>query len=119
MVEDDDDLRELLREALTLAGCGVESTNDAHAALSMFQSVRPSVLISDIELGGSSGHELIRAIRRLSPNLGGDVPALALTGHSRREDRKRALDAGFNSCAAKPIDIRSLVRLVAALTGTR
>jgi CheY-like chemotaxis protein len=59
----------------------------------------------------------MRKIRNLPFDLGGGVPALALTAYARPEDRVRALTAGFQNHVAKPIEPDELATVVASLTG--
>ena len=63
------------------------------------------------------GYELIRHLRGLGPQNGGDVPALALTAYARKEDHAKALAAGFQMHAVKPIEPAELVAAVACLAG--
>jgi CheY-like chemotaxis protein len=60
------------------------------------------VLLCDIGLGSEDGYSLLRALRALPKELGGGVPAIALTGYAKPEDRARALVAGFDLHVAKP-----------------
>ena len=63
------------------------------------------------------GYSLIRKIRALAPEHGGNTPAIALTAYARAEDRLKALMAGFQVHAAKPVDATELLVLVATLVG--
>jgi CheY-like chemotaxis protein len=56
-------------------------------------------------------------MRALSPAEGGRIPAIALTAFARAEDRRRALDAGFQLHLAKPVQAAELLASIAALTG--
>jgi CheY-like chemotaxis protein len=84
-------------------------------ALAVLRAQRFDVLISDIGMPGEDGHTLIRRVRALGPEAGGDVPALALTAYVRPEDRAQAIRAGFQSHASKPLDPALLFSLVAGL----
>lgn len=83
----------------------------------MLQRERPDVLLSDIALEGEDGYSLIRKVRSLSQDKGGRIPAAALTAYGRLEDRMRALSAGFQLHAAKPVEPAELVAVVASLAG--
>ncbi|WP_437929374.1 response regulator [Sorangium sp. So ce291] len=115
LVEDDADARELLQEVLSQHRAEVTAVASASEALAAFIAARPHVLVSDIAMPGEDGYELIRAIRQRPPHAGGDLPALALTAYARKEDQKRALDAGFHMHATKPIEPAALVAAVASL----
>ena len=73
------------------------------------------VLLSDIGMPEVNGYELIRQIRALSPEDGGQIPAAALTAYARDDDRQEAIAAGFQIHVAKPIESAQLAAIVAAL----
>jgi CheY-like chemotaxis protein len=73
------------------------------------------VVVSDIGMPGEDGYALIRKVRELGPAEGGDVLAVALTAYARREDRTRAMLAGFQTHVAKPVEPAELVAAVASL----
>ena len=79
----------------------------------------PDVLLSDIGMPGESGYDLIRQVRALPRDRGGDVPAAALTAYVRPEDRRKVLGAGFMMHVPKPVDPAELVAVVAALARAR
>lgn len=113
VVEDDSDTREALTEMLTLAGADVRSAASAQHAISTLEEFAPELLVCDIAMPEEDGYSLIRRIRALGSERGGDVPALALTALASSEDRRKAIEAGFQLHLAKPVDIR---RLISALT---
>jgi CheY-like chemotaxis protein len=117
LVEDDEDLRSLLHEWFEKEGASVRSTASAACALQSLSAEVPSILVSDVELPDRSGYELVEELRSLP--LGVNVPALAMTGHTRPEDKKRALTAGFDAYAIKPMKLDDLVRLVAKVAAKR
>ena len=61
------------------------------------------------------GYSLIRTLRQLPPERGGQIPAIALTAFAREEDRIRALSAGFHMHLSKPVEPKQLVEAVAYL----
>lgn len=71
----------------------------------------------DIGLPGQDGYAFMREIRKLPPERGGQIPALALTAYAAAEDRQKASRAGFQSYLAKPAAPADLVARVAALAG--
>jgi signal transduction histidine kinase/CheY-like chemotaxis protein len=115
VVDDDEDARELIIEALV--GCGARARGAASAAEALLavRRDRPDILLSDIGMPGEDGYALIRHIRTLAPGEGGSIPAAAITAFSRNEDRLLALDAGFQLHLAKPIDPGALVAAVLSL----
>jgi CheY-like chemotaxis protein len=111
VVDDDDGVRETVRDYLIDCGADVVSVRSADAAMLMIAERPPDVLISDVTMPGHDGFWLIRAVRALE--RGGDVPAIAITG---RLDRAEALlAAGFTEVRGKPPDMAELAALVAGL----
>ena len=115
-VDDQADARELVKELLELHGAKVTSVETAEQALEAMQREHFHVLLSDIGLPMIDGYELIRQIRRLPPEQGGRIPAVAVTGFARSEDSQRALAEGFQNHLSKPIEPNELVDLVATLS---
>ena len=76
------------------------------------------VLISDIGMPGEDGYTLLRRVRALG-TAAAPIPAIALTAYAREEDRKRALEAGFQTYLAKPVEPEALVRRVGELAQGR
>jgi CheY-like chemotaxis protein len=76
---------------------------------------RPDVLVSDIGLPEEDGYALVRQIRRHEAAHGGFLPAIALTGFARAEDRARILAAGFRAHVSKPVDPTALTAAIAAV----
>jgi CheY-like chemotaxis protein len=87
--------------------------------MTVFARDVPDVLVSAVEMEGETGYSLLRKIRGLPRDVGGAVPAAALTAHSRTEDRVNALRAGFQMYMAKPVQPAELIAVVAALAERR
>jgi PAS domain S-box-containing protein len=115
LVDDEADARELVEEFLRGQGADVSTATSAEEALARLQEVRPHVLVSDIGMPKEDGFTLMRRIRQLSPNDGGAVPAIAVTGLASREDARRALTAGFQEHLPKPLQLDKLLETVARL----
>ena len=77
---------------------------------------KPDALISDISMPGEDGYELIRKVRTLSAEQGGQVPAIALTAYARTQDRLKVLSAGYQMHVTKPVEPVELATVVASLT---
>jgi two-component system CheB/CheR fusion protein len=75
------------------------------------------VLLSDLAMPETDGYTLIRQVRALSPELGGQIPAAALTAYLTVENRESALKAGFQMHIAKPLETAQLPSIVASLAG--
>jgi CheY-like chemotaxis protein len=115
VVDDEAETRELLRYVLEQCDVRVSTASDARAALTALRQSRFDVLVSDIGMPDVDGYELIRQVRQLPGDCGGNIPALSLTAYARSEDRTRALRAGFSTHLAKPIDPGELLVVIASL----
>jgi signal transduction histidine kinase/CheY-like chemotaxis protein len=119
VVEDDDDARNLVEKVLQAQGAAVRAVSSAREALERLGSEPVDVLLSDIEMAGMDGYELMKELRLRPPEQGGAVPAAALTAYARTEDRLRALRAGFQLHLAKPVQPVELVTVVFSLATRR
>ncbi|HEX8921138.1 MAG TPA: PAS domain S-box protein, partial [Pyrinomonadaceae bacterium] len=90
-VDDEADTREVIRVVFEQCGAKVKTAASVAEALILLEEMKPDVLISDIGMPEEDGYELIRRIRELPEELGGDIPAVALTAYARAEDRLRVL----------------------------
>lgn len=61
------------------------------------------------------GYTLLRQVRSLPAEQGGQIPAIALTAYAKEEDRQQALAAGFQKHISKPVEPAALVAAVASL----
>lgn len=119
IVEDDADARELVEKVLANHGATVKTATSALEALDVLARERVDVMLSDIEMPGTDGYQLIRQLRVRPAEQGGTVPAAALTAYARTEDRLRALRAGFQIHLSKPVQPAELVTVVASLAARR
>ena len=112
LVDDDDDARELMVTVLEGYGVHVTACSTAAEAFEAVRRERPQILLSDIGMPGENGYDLIRRVRRLPADDGGQVTAIALTGFARSEDGAEAMRAGFQLHLAKPIDPAHLLAII-------
>jgi CheY-like chemotaxis protein len=117
VADDQDDSRDLIEFLLTQQGAIVTGASSAAEAFDAVKGHPPDVLLSDIEMPGENGYALIGRLRALAPEDGGAVPAAAMTAHGSREDRDRALAAGFQRHLPKPFQPADLFALVGDLAG--
>ena len=117
IVDDEEDARDLLQTVLSLAGARVTATGSVREAMAAIERERPHVMVCDIGMPGEDGYQLISRVRALPFGRGGSTPAVALTAYAREEERRRALDAGFQVHVSKPIKPSELVAVVAGLAG--
>jgi signal transduction histidine kinase/CheY-like chemotaxis protein len=114
-VEDDPDGRELVTLLIEEAGATVTAVSSVKGAFEALETLHPDALVSDLGLPDEDGYALIRRLRALDAESGGSIPAVALTGFVRPEDRARVLAAGFQIHVAKPIDPAELTAAIAAV----
>ncbi|HSE99106.1 MAG TPA: response regulator, partial [Blastocatellia bacterium] len=119
-VDDESDTLQMLKIVFRQFGASVMTASSCPEALRVIEesdsSEMPDILIADIAMPGENGFDLIRKIREMGPERGGDIPAIALTAYAAHEDRLRAIAEGFQMHLAKPVSIHELVSCVASLT---
>jgi signal transduction histidine kinase/DNA-binding NarL/FixJ family response regulator len=115
VVDDEPDFLQLISHAITRRGAEVKTCESARQALELLQQWRPDMLLSDIGMPEEDGYSLIKKVRALPPERGGQTPAAAFTAYALEEDRKRALAAGYQMHIAKPISSEDLVSALAQL----
>ncbi|MBA3962757.1 MAG: response regulator [Chthoniobacterales bacterium] len=118
-VDDDADARKLLYTVLTRCQASVTVVATAAEALAAVRELRPDVLLSDIEMPNEDGYDLLRQVRALPPEEGGNTPAAALTAYARVTDRTRVLRAGFQLHVPKPVEPSELIAVIANLAARR
>lgn len=111
VVEDVADARDLIEFVLTTEGAVVTGAGSAEEALDALGDFEPDVLVSDIGMPIHDGYWLVKEVHEKLP----DLPAVALTAFSRREDAEAAHRAGFDVHLAKPVDPARLVEAVRLL----
>lgn len=80
-----------------------------------WSTTKPDVLLSDIGMPEADGYMLIRQIRTLSPEKGGQIPAIALTAYAGELDQQQALAVGFQKHMAKPVEPAELIAAIVNL----
>ena len=120
IVEDDADSREMLKVMFGQYNMKITTAASAAEGLQIIKQTQPDILISDVGLPGEDGYEFIQKVRQLSPENGGEIPAIALTGYASLQDRSRALEVGYQAHLAKPVNLDKLLGLVRKLlTGNK
>ncbi|HEV2708323.1 MAG TPA: response regulator [Pyrinomonadaceae bacterium] len=114
VVEDSRETLELLNVLFQHKGYSVMAAESAAEAMRLAEDRTPGIIISDIQMPGVDGYQLLSQLRGL-PGLD-KVPAIALSGHAMDEDRDRALAAGFSLHLAKPVDPDKLFAAIQKLT---
>ncbi|RIL06217.1 MAG: hypothetical protein DCC71_07445 [Proteobacteria bacterium] len=113
VVDDHVDAALSLAMLLRALGHRVEVAHDGTDAFAHAEALRPDVVLLDIGMPRVSGYEIARRIRRA--DWGQRVFLLAVTGWGREQDKRRALEAGFDRHLVKPVEPGALARLLAGL----
>jgi CheY-like chemotaxis protein len=114
-VDDEVDNLELVQFILEQAGATVICVSSATDALQQLNESKADVLIADIGMPHIDGYTLIRQIRQLSPEQGGQIPAIALTAYAGETNQQQALAAGFQRHLPKPVESETLVQTIEQL----
>jgi len=110
VVDDNEDAREMVAEALRAAGHEVESMATAYEALARIPSLNPDVAILDIGMPGMDGYQLARSLKEAGSGWNGRL--IALTGYGQEADKERSLGAGFSLHLTKPVEVSDLLSAV-------
>ncbi len=105
-VEDNPDNRMLIRRVLSADGFTVFEAPSATEALHKLATLRPDLILMDINMPEMDGYTLTARIREL-PNMGG-IPVIALTANVMKGDKEKSLEAGCDGYIQKPIDIDTI-----------
>ncbi len=116
IVDDDPIARRAVLKALEEAGAVVTAAGSVVEAIARIAKDVPEVLVSDIAMPDEDGYDLIRRVRAAGHSVR-DLPAVALTAFAHKEDRRRALLAGFQVHVAKPVDPQDLTAIIGSLVG--
>ena len=112
VVDDCRETRELVTELLEDRGYQVTTATDGYDAVLQFESDKPDLLITELEMPGMDGHDLCRIIKAIS-----SMPIVILTAQRGVEEVLKALKAGADAFVPKPLDRgRFLVEIDALLT---
>ncbi|HKB94342.1 MAG TPA: response regulator transcription factor [Gaiellaceae bacterium] len=110
VVDDDDDIRGLVRTLLERAGAVVYDAPDGREGLREFHARRPDLVILDVAMPAMDGWQVLDRIRDMS-----DVPVIMLTARADELERVRGLQAGADDYIIKPFGKQELVARVQAL----
>ncbi len=109
LVDDDRELIDLLAFALRRAGLDPIAAHDSGSALRLFEERRPDLVVLDINLGASSGLDVLKQLRRRA-----SLPVIMLTALDSEEDKVRGLEAGADDYLTKPFSHRELIARIRA-----
>ncbi len=117
VVDDEQDVRTLIKEVLTQCEAVVITAASAEEALEILMKRKLDVMISDIGMPGKDGLQLIREARSFPATQGGRIPAIALTALTCSGDRTKVKLAGYQTHLSKPVQSHELITAIAELTG--
>jgi PAS domain S-box-containing protein len=113
VVDDNRDAADSLAMMLRMMGHESRTAYDGLEAVQAAATYRPDVVLLDIGLPKMNGYEAARHIRQQP--WGKTMPLMALTGWGQEEDKRRALEAGFDHHLTKPVDTAALEKLLALI----
>ena len=116
VVDDDTDTREFVVFLLKQAGANVISASSAGEALRELTQFKPDILLSDIGMPDMDGYMLMRQVRALPSEQGGQIPAIALSAYAGEMNQQQAIAAGFQRHLAKPVEPEELIRIITSFT---
>ncbi len=119
LVDDEEDARVMVTQALKESGANVVAVSSAVEAFAMIieppQPDWPDVLVCDIGMPEEDGYSLMRRIRDWEKGRDLYLPSIALTSYNRAEDRLNAIGAGYKIHIAKPFEPEEMVAVVKSL----
>lgn len=113
LVEDNELNRDMLSRRLERKGFSVRYAGDGAEAIEQVRDSFPAVILLDMNLPIMNGWETCEALRKEYPDQ--KLPIIALTAHAMSGDREKAIDAGCDDYATKPVDFKTLLEKINAL----
>ncbi|MGO4879219.1 MAG: response regulator [Bryobacteraceae bacterium] len=114
LVEDNELNRDMLGRRLRHRGYEVVTAATGRQGVEMARREKPDVVLMDLSLPEIDGWEAARILKSDADTR--TIPVVALTAHAMRGDRERALEAGCDDYATKPVDMPLLLDIIARLT---
>jgi len=109
VVDDDKDIREMLRFVLEQEAGNITVVGSVMEALASYKQSAPDVIVADIGMPEYNGYALMSLILELDAQLGRSTPVIALTAFTSPADEKAAIAAGFRKYMAKPFDPSEII----------
>lgn len=113
IAEDNDDLRDMLRQLLEASGYSVLEAVDGREAADIALDRRPDLVLMDLGLPGTDGLSAVSEIRAQVPVT--EMPVIIVSAYDRLEYRTEAISAGCSGYVTKPIDAPSLLKTIKLL----
>jgi two-component system OmpR family response regulator len=111
VVDDEPGVRDMLCDALSIAGYNPVSAKDGFAAHLLLRDIKVDLIITDINMPNMDGYELLERLRA----MGNNTPAILLTARGERADVTRGLKLGADDYVTKPFGLEELTLRVAAI----
>ena len=111
VVDDNHDNADIVRQYLEAKGYPVSVAYSGEEALSLFESVRPSIVLLDVMMPGRDGWEVCRIMKQ-HPVLGRTVRVIMVTALDAWDDKREALQLGADDYVEKPFDLPTLAKTV-------
>jgi len=111
VVDDNHDNAEIIRQYLEIRGYPITVAHDGDEALSLFESVRPALVLLDVMMPGRDGWEVCRIMKQ-HPVLGRSVRVVMVTALDEWQDKREALQIGADDYVEKPFDLPTLLKTV-------
>jgi signal transduction histidine kinase/response regulator RpfG family c-di-GMP phosphodiesterase len=115
IVDDDDEAGKLVALVLNQLGAEAREVMSVADAVKELRRFEADIVVSDIAMPGEDGYALMRKLREIEPQLGRQIPTMALTAYGRPQDRTRILASGFQKYIQKPVEPVELARAIAEL----
>ncbi len=109
-IEDDANSQRLVQRVLSAAGYEVHIAEDGLSGLEMARQLRPALVLTDVNMGGMTGHEVATRLKEIPETK--HAPVIAVTANTLQTEREIALVAGCDGYLTKPIDIDRLPGLI-------
>jgi len=117
VVEDQEDLRGVLRDLLSGTGYTVIEAADGEAGAALAKSERPDLILMDIHMPVIDGYEATRRIKA-DPALR-PTPVVAMSSFAMKGDEEKARAAGCDHCVSKPYSPMQLLKIIRAFLGEK
>ena len=100
-------------------GADVCRCRDGAQARALMPSFRPHMVVSDLAMPVEDGFEMIAAIRAMSPDQGGQIPAIAFSSVLDPTTRSLALRCGYQEFVSKPLNVPLLLTTILSVAAGR
>jgi DNA-binding NtrC family response regulator len=115
IIEDDEEMRSLLKDFFVEEGCETDSVSNGYEALEILIKKRFDLIMTDIRMPGLTGLDILPRIKKLQPG----VPIIVITAFGSEEVHRRAYERGATVYLEKPIHFEKLRELIHQMVVSR